>query len=1379
MSIYKVPYKLEVWEEYYDSSTRTWKEKRSVCLGTHDMTYQGAAYDINFGENTNGEKTLSFSLVGNFKDIITGQTVHNYLVDFLYNEAKIKLQYDGEWYEFIVKGISESHQTQLAYNYTCKFLPVVELSKIGYDIQFSLDDTTGSAIQSAPEFIEKTLEKTDWRYLKAGSASCVSDLNIDLSEIKREIGYEGILVRGTRFHRFEIKDGKLEKTTSFVSKGTIVIPYSQREKKGDIFVGLLNNEYEVYDDLIDRYQLYIITNPFLKNLTPSNYQIEVPHKSAMSDFIYYNDAVETHNSIKQYCTRAHLEDGTRIYYRTITKVTEKGYFKTIDEQPVYRYIVDSYDIVGKTAIEFEYDKFYYTFDLSKGTMNGFLQEPHELKTGDTVDFYKKDKLGHVVINGDWSIVYPAALPKAAPNPDLKEVAGTPKDYYVLQRNANGTVDYIKYTGLLSFDLELKNSQEGYYEMDTQSYSKLSINNSFVYNTRQFFTVERDSIGNINKINILGYNNNFEEDSFYQEIARADGDTGVFYSFDTTEAKYYIDNEKGNYIKINFVNEESYEMYRTVEVSRSNCFNITQQVAETFNVWCRYIIEYEEDGRVAIGEDGRKKKWVTLTNTYGTINKIGFTYGLNTSSITRNINSDEIITKLYVDYSEGSAAADGYVAIQYAENNISGENTIYNFDYYVQKGILNKENLKIDLYKDEAKDYIPLEEFGKDYQTDSDFVDPDKEIADQYKGYLEGNLDGPGFLRHLGLLNKEYDRIYEAIMGNGEDNLVTLRKSYQTHKNAYSVAINTGEGSLSGSREEDIRLLEKYTQLEKDIDRKIRYYESVLSAIVKRKQEITKIFNQAYARFIQEGSWVSSSYTNHNDYYADALKVSQDGAKPKAEYNLTVVNLYALPEYKEFKYQIGDITWIEDTEYFGYNSNGTPYHEKVIITQINRVLDMPINDTFTIANYSNKFEDIFQTMAAQVQSYTFNEQTYQRASHISANGTLSNNIMTSTFTGNKDLTLMSNDNITQTDEGLIFRNPANRNKMLRITAGGIVISNDGGQSYSTGIYDGKINTSLLQSGQLNVEHIHVYSTGSPGAIIMNGDKFRMYSVDKDAYYEDGEPMYGKDFNINSLFREVVDIVKPDDGKLYYIKEGDNYISVNSSLGLDQTKTYYEYIGGSSSAAREIIMSPIEGFKIRSGNSDKVYFDTEGNLTLEGVIIAEGGEIGGFNIGTYSLETRESVTGVSCGVDRNGVPTNSEPGYCFWAGATDGYPDSAPFYVKTDGSVHASKISLDLGQDEGITSTIGGWEIGNNKLYKDEYTIASSGAISGTVGSSSKDNWRLLFKTNFGVDADGILYANNPKLYNGTYTGTFDGTVNGYCTSQQYEALEARVKALENA
>jgi hypothetical protein len=146
-----------------------------------------------------------------------------------------------------------------------------------------------------------------------------------------------------------------------------------------------------------------------------------------------------------------------------------------------------------------------------------------------------------------------------------------------------------------------------------------------------------------------------------------------------------------------------------------------------------------------------------------------------------------------------------------------------------------------------------------------------------------------------------------------------------------VAINTGDGSLSGSREQDEDNLEDIIKEFTSTESKIRYRESLLAKIVRRKQEITRIFNRAYARFIQEGNWAGNSYITHDDYYADALKVSQDGAKPHVEYTLSVINLYALPNYKEFKYNIGDVTWIEDTEYFGYNNNGTPYHEKVIIT----------------------------------------------------------------------------------------------------------------------------------------------------------------------------------------------------------------------------------------------------------------------------------------------------------------------------------------------------------------------------------------------------------------------------------------------------------------
>nr|DAH65751.1 MAG TPA: hypothetical protein [Caudoviricetes sp.] len=40
------------------------------------------------------------------------------------------------------------------------------------------------------------------------------------------------------------------------------------------------------------------------------------------------------------------------------------------------------------------------------------------------------------------------------------------------------------------------------------------------------------------------------------------------------------------------------MYRSLESSNSNCFDLTQKVAETFEVWCKYIIEHNDDGSIA-------------------------------------------------------------------------------------------------------------------------------------------------------------------------------------------------------------------------------------------------------------------------------------------------------------------------------------------------------------------------------------------------------------------------------------------------------------------------------------------------------------------------------------------------------------------------------------------------------------------------------------------------------------------------------------------------------------------------------------------------------------------------------------------------------------
>nr|DAH65730.1 MAG TPA: minor structural protein [Caudoviricetes sp.]DAJ89051.1 MAG TPA: minor structural protein [Caudoviricetes sp.]DAR22285.1 MAG TPA: minor structural protein [Caudoviricetes sp.] len=114
--------------------------------------------------------------------------------------------------------------------------------------------------------------------------------------------------------------------------------------------------------------------------------------------------------------------------------------------------------------------------------------------------------------------------------------------------------------------------------------------------------------------------------------------------------------------------------------------------------------------------------------------MGFTYGINLTNLSRTIKTDSLVTKLYVDYSENNYTSDGYVAISSAEDNISKENVLYNFDYFIQVGLLEKMQVYNDFYKIESSEVSaqdPLE----------------------MKCVIEANgKNGPGYLRLLGLLN---------------------------------------------------------------------------------------------------------------------------------------------------------------------------------------------------------------------------------------------------------------------------------------------------------------------------------------------------------------------------------------------------------------------------------------------------------------------------------------------------------------------------------------------------------------------------------------------------------------------------------------------------
>ena len=134
--------------------------------------------------------------------------------------------------------------------------------------------------------------------------------------------------------------------------------------------------------------------------------------------------------------------------------------------------------------------------------------------------------------------------------------------------------------------------------------------------------------------------------------------------------------------------ENSEKNLSISVSQSNCFNILQTIAETFECWVDLVVEHDNYGAIVTDSDG-PHKYVYLKEYTGKNNYAGFKYAINLSSIERNVNSDEIVTKLIVDQSQSDYTDEGYISISNAPSNPTGESYILNFDYYYNQGLLDR------------------------------------------------------------------------------------------------------------------------------------------------------------------------------------------------------------------------------------------------------------------------------------------------------------------------------------------------------------------------------------------------------------------------------------------------------------------------------------------------------------------------------------------------------------------------------------------------------------------------------------------------------------------------------------------------------------------
>lgn len=86
----KKDYELSAWHDLEVDGT--FIEKKKVIIGSSSMEFKGKANLPILVTNLNGTKTLTFTLPEKYYDEIEEKFIHNYLIDQVTNETKIKLK---------------------------------------------------------------------------------------------------------------------------------------------------------------------------------------------------------------------------------------------------------------------------------------------------------------------------------------------------------------------------------------------------------------------------------------------------------------------------------------------------------------------------------------------------------------------------------------------------------------------------------------------------------------------------------------------------------------------------------------------------------------------------------------------------------------------------------------------------------------------------------------------------------------------------------------------------------------------------------------------------------------------------------------------------------------------------------------------------------------------------------------------------------------------------------------------------------------------------------------------------------------------------------------------------------------------------------------
>lgn len=1096
----KNKYEISLWEDKLKAQNgdipEHYEEEKICVIGSDNMTSQARALEPKLVRNVNGTNKLTFKLYYTYIDNETGKKVQNSFISLLVNERKVKCKWESQWYDFVIKNIQEDSSGK-SISYTCEDLYINELSKTGFNLEF--DQELNNNQGTAQELAKKVLEGTDW-VVDNGSSDHI------LQTIEEPL-YSAKLVND-----LDVKDKNNAPKT--VTGGSVIyLFYSVIQEKKSYIQFIYNTSYETESNS----QLLKENNCYSIEMNWSDFEKLLDSNTGIvfSDYrgkrLVRKQLQEFNNILDRNCYV--FKDGNN------NKILGYSTVEYKDPTVVLNLISNSKEFTDTNGwraknLNWElYPHFYKNLSISDNyTSTTYLKFIPDEKDVYLFNSGLQDSAGYLedgLQPGQKYICRIKAYPddRGIPSKNLIDfenidfsifdyfktisTTGTPAHNKGSYCRVNSRKQTTNKDGesLIELEIEITNSipkknlTAGYYaKYGTETSSKIAYPGIYIKLPTCWI----------------------KEIQFYQRVEGLNGTVIHLGDLDTesvgqTYYKYFLPNDsykKEEDIKYLYCGtqentsytrcyEESgkyvqFEKIRSITAKNSNRFNILQNIAETFQCWIRFNIDHENSTGKIIYKNGLPKKTVYFKENIGEELGYGFVYGIDLKTISRSIDSSQITSKVIVSPNITEYADDGICEIAKSDYSENGENYIYDFGYYISQGLLNSGELNRFLYlsdNNKSAFYPSLKKINTEYnEKTKEIVAKKTELTKQTSLQTVYNQYVSSAEEQIATLQDNLCKLTGISPYNKKKILTYLskKKDYIEAQNYYT-ALTTTQNKLNSYR----KALSRLDTSVKNLTDKIKKAEENNEAKTIKKKKLEEEFYKKFSRFIQEGSWTSQDYIDENLYYLDAQSVAYTSSRPKISYNISVIRLSALDEYKGKKFTVGDISFIEDTEFFGYVSGSdawkTPYREKVLISEATSWFDSPEKDTFTIQNYKTQFEDLFQRITATTQSLQYSTGEYNRASSVvEGKGVINTETLQNSINVNNELVFKSqNEEIFQDSTGLTLTDKRDPSKRTKLTSGGLFISTDGGITWKNAIRGEGIATQYLTAGAINVNDIAIY------------------------------------------------------------------------------------------------------------------------------------------------------------------------------------------------------------------------------------------------------------------------------------------------------------------